>query len=212
LPPSKLHFDYSGHAQTITSIEPLIGQSGRLALYKLTIQGADNEDHLIFVGETDSGEPLEQEQVYRLFTLPATNEALESDLAACFEETYQARKEQVLGEIETRYAQFFEQEMEKLDNWADDKRKGLKSNLKELDDQLKELKKQIRQASRLPEKLSLQREARKIETKREEAWREYDEQSRQIETRKDSLLDSVEAKLQTDINEQCLFVVHWELH
>ena len=101
--------------------------------------------------------------------------------------------------------------MEKLDNWADDKRKGLKTNLKQLDDQLKELKKQIRQASSLPEKLSLQREARMIETKREEAWREYDEQSREIETRKDFLLDSVEAKLQTDISEQCLFAVQWQL-
>ena len=57
--------------------------------------------------------------------------------------------------------------MEKLDNWADDKRKGLKTNLKELDDQLKELKKPIRQASSLPEKLSLQRQGRKVETRRE---------------------------------------------
>lgn len=209
LVPALVQFDYSGHAQTIKSIEPLVGQTGHLALYKLTIQGADNEDHLIFVGETDSGESLEQDQVYRLFTLPASTETLGTELSFRFDEAYHARKEQVLGEIETRYAQFFEQEMEKLDNWADDKRKGLKSNLKELDDQLKELKKQIRQASSLPEKLSLQRNARKIETKREEAWKEYDTQSREIESRKDTLLDSVEEKLQTDISEQKLFAIKW---
>jgi superfamily II DNA/RNA helicase len=208
---STIQFDYSGHRQTINSIEPLVGKSGYLALYKLTIQGADNEDHLIFVGNTQTGEPLEHEQMQRFFTLPARAEGDAAVEVLPFDDFYQARKAQVLGDIETRYAQFFEQEMEKLDNWADDKRKGLKSNLKELDDQLKELKKQIRQASSLPEKLSLQRQARKVETKREEAWREYDHQSREIETRKDSLLDSIEEKLKTETMEQCLFSIQWQL-
>ncbi len=211
LVPAALQFDYSGHSQSINSIESLVGQSGHLALYKLTIQGADNEDHLIFVGSTEMGELLQQDQLHRLFTLPASLDGTESCDLAQFDGTFQSRKQQVLGDIEARYAQFFEQEMEKLDNWADDKRKGLKSNLKELDDQLKELKKQIRQASSLPEKLTLQRRARKVETKREEAWREYDQQSREIETRKDSLLDNVEEKLKTQISEKRLFTLGWSL-
>ncbi|WP_419587945.1 hypothetical protein, partial [Thiolapillus sp.] len=83
--------------------------------------------------------------------------------------------------------------------------------LKELDDQLRELKRQIRQASSLPEKLALQRKARKIETKREEAWRDYDLQAREIETRKDQLLDTVEEKLSTDVSDEMLFQLSWEV-
>lgn len=211
LAPASLQFDYSSHSQSIGSIEPLVGQSGHLALYKLSIKGADNEDHLIFVGRTLSGELLEQEQIHRLFTLTGHPTADAPGDLTNFEDEYQSQREQVLGSIEARYAQFFDQEIDKLDNWADDKRKGLKSSLKEQDDQLKELKKQIRQASSLPEKLSLQRQARKVETRREEAWREYDQQSREIETRKDSLLDSVEAKLKTDIDDQLLFSLKWSL-
>ena len=73
------------------------------------------------------------------------------------------------------------------------------------------LKKQIRQASGLPQKLALQRQARKIETKRDEEWREYDRQARDIEDRKDSLLDSIEEKLHIEALDQELFTISWEL-
>jgi SNF2 family DNA or RNA helicase len=211
LPPGRLTFDYSGHPQTINRLESLVGKSGTLSLYKLTIEGADYEDHLIFIGKTDNGDAVSQEQAQRLFILPVASESLHSEFSDSFEEEYEARKEDVLAAVETRYAQFFEQEMDKLDNWADDKRRGLKASLKEHDDQLRELKKQIRQASSLPEKLALQRQARKIESKRDEEWREYDRQAREIEDRKDGLLDTIEAKLEIEVRDQPLFHIHWSL-
>ncbi|WP_293689761.1 hypothetical protein [Thiolapillus sp.] len=57
----------------------------------------------------------------------------------------------------------------------------------------------------------MQRKARKIETKREEAWRDYDLQAREIETRKDQLLDTVEEKLSTDVSDEMLFQLSWEV-
>ena len=85
--------------------------------------------------------------------------------------------------------------MAKLDHWAEDKRAGLKFDLKELDDEFKELKKQIRQTGNLPDKLALQRKARELEKKRDEAWRTYDEAAKHIEVEKDGLLDRVEEQL-----------------
>lgn len=211
LPPGRVVFDYSSHPQKINTVEPLVGKSGSLALYKLTIQGADHEDHLIFIGQTDDGEAISEEQIQRLFTLPVGAQSHDEASNSAFDANYRARKREVLAAVEARYARFFEQEMEKLDNWADDKRKGLKASLKDLDEQLKELKKQIRQASSLPEKLALQRQARKIETQRDEEWREYDKQAREIEERKDGLLDSIEQKLQVEMVDRELFRMAWEV-
>ena len=64
--------------------------------------------------------------------------------------------------------------MDKLDNWAEDKRAGLKADLKDLDEQVKALKKETRQTGNLPDKLALQRKVRTLEQKRDAAWREYD--------------------------------------
>ncbi len=101
--------------------------------------------------------------------------------------------------------------MEKLDNWAEDKRAGLKADLKDYDDQIKALKKDIRLAGGLPEKLSLQRKVRDLETKRDSAWRAYDEAAKDIETQKDKLLDSVEERLGQDVSDETLFVIEFEI-
>jgi len=208
LPGAELVFDYNNNSQKVQSLEPLVGLSGELALYKLLINGTDSEDHLVFVGKADSGETLNQEQMQRLFNLDTHVERV-NVVPNSFDAEYQSRKTALLGEVEGRYSSFFEQEMEKLDNWADDKRKGLKGNLKEYDTQINELKKLIRGSKNLPEKLAYQRRAQKLEKQRDEAWREYDQQAKEIETKKDKLLDIIEAKLTMDVQDECLFSIKW---
>ncbi|EBU8360669.1 hypothetical protein DLL86_27685, partial [Salmonella enterica subsp. enterica serovar Typhimurium] len=63
----------------------------------------------------------------------------------------------------------------------------------------------------LPEKLAFQRKAQKLEKQRDEAWREYDEQAREVEQKKDSLLDIIEQKLQMNTTEQHVFSIRWSL-
>ena len=64
-----------------------------------------------------------------------------------------------LDELAARQSEWFDEEIEKLDKWSEDKRAGLKADLKELDDQIKALKREIRQTGNLPDKLALQRQA-----------------------------------------------------
>jgi F0F1-type ATP synthase membrane subunit b/b' len=101
--------------------------------------------------------------------------------------------------------------MEKLDHWAEDRRAGLKFDLKDLDEQLKELKKQIRQTGNLPDKLSLQRKARDIEKNRDDAWRAYDEAAKGIEVEKDTLLDRVEEQLAQSATTEDLFIITFQI-
>ena len=152
---------------------------------------------------------MSEDQMRRIFSLKAVNKG-PIDINSLTQE-YEAQKQQILGDVEGRYASYFEQEMEKLDNWADDKRKGLKLNLKDLDAQIKDLKRQIRGSKNLPEKLAFQRKAQKLEKQRDDAWREYDEQAREVEQKKDSLLDIIEQKLQMNTQENHVFSIKWSL-
>ncbi|MBE3143279.1 MAG: hypothetical protein IMZ61_05060, partial [Planctomycetes bacterium] len=74
---------------------------------------------------------------------------------------------------------------------------------------IKELKKQVRQCSNLPDKIELQKKLKTLDKKRDDAWREYDEAAKQIETRKDELIDAVEARLTQAITETTLFEIDW---
>jgi len=113
--------------------------------------------------------------------------------------------------MSAKQANWFEEEIEKLNFWADDKRKGLKADLKEYDDQIALLKKDARLAANLPDKLDIQKRLRDMDKKRDAAWKEYDDAAKQIEKQKDVLLDTVEERLKQTIEEKKLFTIRWSI-
>jgi ERCC4-related helicase len=207
----KLIFQYTNHPVKISILEHLVGASGFLALYNLTVSAIDSEDHLVFVGVTNDGTALDPEQCRRLFSIPAVIESTDTAIPAQIDKNYKKARKVIIGEIEQRNATFFDEEMDKLDHWASDRRQSLKGNLKDLDDQIKELKRSIRQTSNLPDKIAMQKKVKAIEKKRDDAWHEYDDSAKDIEQRKDELIDVVEAKLSQTIDDVELFTIEWEL-
>ena len=102
--------------------------------------------------------------------------------------------------------------MDKLDRWSEDRRTSLKVELDELDDAIREMRKAARLAPNLPEKLERQRELKRLGTKRDEAWRNYDIASQEIGKQKDELLDVISQRLQQSIEHKSLFVIRWKLN
>ena len=169
---------------------------------------------IAFSGLTDNGELLDNAQCRRLFDLPAISGSVCDIPSTPFSVLGAAQlklRQAFLDETTNRNGRWFETEIEKLDRWAEDRRTSLKAELDELDDAFKEAKKAARLAPTLPEKLERQRAARTLETKREEAWRAYDEASRDIDRQKDSLLDEVSHRLEQQINEEPLFTLRWHV-
>ncbi|NJK96712.1 MAG: hypothetical protein HC905_18930 [Bacteroidales bacterium] len=69
----------------------------------------------------------------------------------------------------------------------------------------------MRLAPNLPEKLKLEKDKRKLETERDEAWKEYDNAAKEIEKNKDKLIDEIEKKLKQHLSENTLFLIHWKI-
>ena len=211
LPPAELTFRYTGQGRKITALEPLIGHSGILAVKRLTVNALDSEDHILSIALTDNGNELEADQARRLFNLPADVRYSPSIPTPLIDLAYQRMKAELLSIISERSSVFFQEEMNKLDHWADDKRQSLKTTLDDYDSEITELKKQVRTALNFPEKLAIQRNLRTLEKKRDSAWREYDEAVRGIDRQKDDLIDQTQAKLKQNIEEQTLFTIRWKL-
>ena len=207
-----LRFDYTGWAQTAQSLEPYRGKSGMLTLGLLSIQGADAQDHLILSAVTDAGEHLPEMSVRRLFDIPASVSKVEPlNVPDRLKKDVNKQKKAILEDIAQRQAVWFDEEIDKLNFWAEDRRKGLKADLKEYDEQILLFKKEARSAGSLPDKLALQKKLRDLDKKRDIAWKEYDEAAKQIELQKDRLLDTVEERLKQTAEEKTLFTVRWEL-
>lgn len=208
-----LIFNLSSAPLKISILNPLIGVSGWLMAKKLSVSTFDDEDHVVFTGVSDDGTLLDEEQCARLFSLYAdVSDVIEqNDKSLILEQSYAHKKMTILEEVGSKNAIFFEDEIEKLDKWGEDRRNSLKINLKELDDQIRDLKKQARLAPNLPEKLKIEKERRKLEADRDEAWKEYDQAAKEIDKTKETLLDKIEQRLDQKINEETIFTIKWSI-
>lgn len=205
-------FDYTAWPQTAVAIQSLVGKSGTLVAHKVAVRGSDDQDHIIIAAMTEDGVRIDPKAAMRLFELPARKTgAAELTPPEAVKQTVDKQRKAILDEMAARQSTWFDQEMDKLDNWAEDKRAGLKADLKELDEQIKALKKEIRQTGNLPDKLALQRQARNLEGKRDEAWRAYDAAAKEIEVQKDGFLNQVEERLGQDVSDEELFAVRFAI-
>ncbi|WP_215844458.1 SNF2-related protein [Acidithiobacillus montserratensis] len=216
LPVAEVVFRYPESGKHITILEPLVGQSGWLACSRYRMDAVESEDHLVFAGTTGDGQEISADQCRRLFDLDGevvggdaitVGQFVENDLTDQLRTRWQALTE----EIGKRDGTWFDVEMDKLDRWADDRRLSLKAELDDLEQKIKEKRRLARQAANIPDKLERQRELRKLESQRDDAWRTYDQASRDVERKKDDLLGDMGNRMMQRTEEERLFVVRWVL-
>jgi len=212
-PERHLTFDYTGAKNRISILEPIVGKQGNLAVYNLTISALEDEDYIIHTGITDGGTEIDSDQCMRILSIPVKTEMpISGSLKVKTLDDIQKKKgSEILDDIASKNALFFEEEMDKLDKWAEDKRNSLKLNLKEFDELIKVYKRNARMALNLPDKIAAQKKIRDLEKKRDAAWREYDIAGREIENQKDDLIDTIEKKLKQKVTINKLFAIQWKL-
>lgn len=214
--PTELVFQYSSSGKNISILDSLVGRSGWLAASTITVTAFETEDHVLLAGCTDDGLAVLPDQCQRLFSLTAVNKP-DSDVSGfagvqpAIQRTLDAERKQIVAELSEKNAQYFEAELDKLDRWGEDKRNSLKVALKELEDRIKFVRRGARLAPNLPEKLKLEREKRLLDTKRDEAWKEYEQAAKEVESRKDTLMDEVEQRLEQQVAEKGLFNIRWTI-
>ncbi len=210
LEPAQLSFNYTGYGGNISLLDPLVGKSGWLEISKLTIESLDTEQFLIFAGKTDSGQPLDEETCQKLMQVPATVSKLNqpvADLAAIRDGELQAK----LREVEGRNAKFFDEEVNKLDRWTEDLKRGLEAEIKELDRLIREQKKAAALMVTLAEKLEAQKQIKDLEATRSRKRRELFEAQDQIDAKRDEMIKQVEARLKQRQERQAVLVLRWSI-
>jgi ERCC4-related helicase len=213
-PDCEATFDLTSSGRNVAILQPLVGKSGWLCVEQLTVSAIDAEDEIVYTAHVDDGSVLELDQCRRLFDLPATpgsGVSVASTIRSMLDEISGQHRQSTLERLTERNGHWFDTEMEKLDKWAEDRRASLKADLDELDEAIKAAKKSARTAPTVPEKLERQREIRKLEARRAEAWKAYDEASRAVDTEKDRILDEIATRLEQKTTQDRLFTLRWHL-
>ncbi len=216
-PPSplvKLDFRLTGSGKNISILQGLVGQSGMLAVHRYTLTGLEPEDYFLFAGCTDAGMPLDAEQVRRFFDLPAVMNDAPQQKAPAFnalEPALEAERQNILADTAARNATFFEEEIDKLDRWADERKKQVELEIDEMDRAIRETKAEARKTAPLEAKVALQRKVKVLEAKRKDMRKRLFEAQDGVDEQKDALLNSIEARMRQRVEEESIFAVRWAL-
>jgi hypothetical protein len=123
----------------------------------------------------------------------------------------ESRRTAILREINQRNLGYFEQEVQKLDAWADDLKLGLEQEIKEIDREIKEVRRTAATSPTLEEKLSWQKKQRELEAKRSKLRRDLFARQDEVEAQRNDLISQLEVQLQQQIEERMLFTVEWQM-
>lgn len=235
LNPAKLHLDYDAYGPKVSVLEVLRGSEGVAVVQLLRVQSLGTSEEYLLAASSSGRDLLDAEVTEKLLTLPGRAEEIQSSVEAIavqqshseqagfdisvahvtvpefVQQELVRQKSVIIGEIEERNLVLFANESEKLDAWADDLKVALEREIKELDRRIKETRTKSKGAATLAEKLAAQKEQRELEGGRDKKRRELFTRQDEIQTRRDSLIDELEAQLQQRVEVASILATSWQL-
>jgi len=214
-PAATVVFDYTHHTSKIFAIQQHIGQSGWLKIRVIRVTSlSDYEEHLVVAATDGNGRALDDEFARRLLLVQAVDcrefdDSLQIDEAV--DVALEDNQNRLIAQLELRNGDIVTDEIQKIENWAEDNRKELQGSLGTLDREIDELNQAFLRERNIRQKLAIQKEKDAIVEKRDKAWRDYDVKREELKREKNRLIQSlyVLADQQTEVVDE--FVIGWQV-
>lgn len=213
-PAKEVIFDYTNTPTKVTLLEKYIGHSGWLQIQHIAIHSFEEEDYLLLACFTDDGEVIETEIAERLFSLYGYENQeieIEASVMTTAKEIIFGEQQKVITENATRNRDYFDVEMDKLDQWADDMKISLEKEIKDIDAEIKLRKAEAKKILSLEAKVKAQRHIKELEKKRNEKRQTLFSAQDDIDEKKENLLSDVEKKLNQKVVQNELFTIKWRI-
>jgi len=110
-----------------------------------------------------------------------------------------------------RNGKYFEEEVDKLDRWAEDVKLTLERELKELDAEIRAARKDSKTKVVLADKLEAQRRIKTLEQRRSSRRRQLFDAQDDVDKKRTQLIDDIERQLRTRAERETLFTIRWVL-
>ena len=204
-------FDYFG-SNIVSAMEPYRGKNGYLLLSKINVKTNNEEEYFIYSAIDHEGSVIEDEIAQKFFELKIKNyieRTLDVDKSKLFE-VFNKEKESIFEKVQLRNDEFFEREDEKITKWAEDLKSSLNSEIADLEKEIKEMQDARRRASG-KEKITLVKELRELEKKRDEKEDELKAKRKDIDRRKNEILDDLILSSDMESNSKHLFFIKWRV-
>lgn len=209
-PTAEVIFDYEPHA---SALERYRGMSGWIEVSKLTAEAVGRTEEFLLVAACDAdAKHLAPDVATKLFSLRGRLTGdVPGAVPAVLAEIRNELRGSRLQDLQTRNEKFFDEEVDKLERWAEDVKFGLERDLREIDTQIKAAKKASKSAVALAEKLEAQKLIKTLEAKRHTKRRQLFEAQDDVDRKRSELIEEIERQLQTKTSVEPIFTLRWTL-
>lgn len=206
-------FDYTKSEQNIEKIKPYLGKSGEMILNNVNIETFEKENFLIFSGIDEDSNYLDDETCRKVFNINNIKIGGNCNLAnnEKLKEIFDIQFSSILDKLLEKNNNFFDSEIDKLEKWADDVKKSIELELKNLDMEIKFKKAEARRLLKLEDKLNMQKEIKELEKKRNNLRLNLFEEQDKVDERKEKLIENIENKMKQKIDVEELFKIKWKI-
>jgi len=213
---SEVVFDYSNNPAIISVLKLLVGQKGIMKVSNFTLEALESEDYVIISAFDQMGESILPDIAKKLFSLSATVKTEKINIADNEKKMLKAMEQETINLITTlsaeRNSEYFDNEVDKLDKWADDMKTALELDLKKLDIDIKTAKTLAKKNLNLADKLKAQRSIKEMEKRRNEMRKKLYDAQDDVDKRKEELIARVEVQLNQKSYTEHIFTISWKLH
>lgn len=207
-----VEFCYSCTEGKTKLLDELVGYEGYMQVEKISIDSFEQEDHLVIACLKQDGSYVYPDIAERMLSLPAETkgtETIEGNILEDLDNKISEMQNKIVSASAERNSKFFDEEMDKLDNWADDMKLGLEREISDLDQEIRLRKSEAKKITRLEEKVSAQRAIKELEKKRTEKRQNLYNAQDAIDEKKDILLEKIENMLKQKVSREILFTIKW---
>ena len=175
-------------------------------------QDTITESYILAAGITDSGVPLDAEQVEQILDLNCiqVNEAGALDSSE-LQPILEDQAASFSGEVQARTAQFSIDQGDLVESRIKDHKAKYDAEARTLDKDKEEVNARERRADGLPERLKLRKEAQRLARRSDDLYSDYREERERLRQKADEYIEMLEDALQGTERREPIFTIRWAL-
>ena len=213
-PDEIITFDLDSYPLRISLLEQYKGQSGTAYVYQITSSNQyDSEEHLAVCSQTDDGEILPQQFIFKLLELDCLNhQSIKFDgCEQVFKDELEKQLTKFKVSLDKKTNEYVDYEIMKYEMWADDQLVPLRKEVMELNREYEALRRQIRKEHNAATKINLKKEenqkAKLLKQKRSKLLSIEDEYADKV----DEMTDRLQASMVNNIISKLMFRFKWTI-
>lgn len=211
---AEITFKYFESGRKISFIDTLPVRQGWISISKLINNSFERQEYLLVSAICDDGVEIEADLVDRLMALEVLSiKNIESNIDERIINHQKHLELQTIKDIEMKNKEFFLQESSKLDEWSEDLKNNLTTEIKEIERLIKEKKKEFDNSINLElsEMLTRKEELNKLKKLRDKKRRELYEEEDKIDEENDRLQAEMRNRVKGSTEVKQLFTIRFDI-